>query len=68
MTTERELLREAREAMYLALVGSNGLTDNEWTTADGVFMPEFPASWSQSIDLMNKALSRIDAHLSRKEQ
>lgn len=36
------LLKEITDAAYNVLVESNGLSDNEWKTADGTYSAEYP--------------------------
>jgi len=58
------LVKELHDAAYSVLCESNGVLDNEWTTKDGVAIPEFPiGSFCRAVGDLDNAFSRADAYL-----
>jgi hypothetical protein len=57
------LLKNLTEAAYSTLCESNGLTDNEWRTPDGVLNAEWPAeSFSDALRDLGAAYSAAKAY------
>lgn len=64
LETMRKLLEEIVDAAYSTLCESNGISDNEWKTEDGVCIPEYPVgSFVAALVKLEKAWSAADDYL-----
>lgn len=66
--TLEKLLREITDAAYSVLCESNGLSDNEWKTGDGTFVPRWPVdSFPDALGKLNEAYSEAKAYFEPSE-